>query len=80
MVLLPSISCIGNAAISSRKSRARAAPLVTSSGLNTLFRFDPTSSFESSEKVGVVEKSSNSAALLFARATTASGKLANSAT
>jgi len=30
--------------------------------------------------VGVVEKSSNSAALLFARATTASGKLANSAT
>jgi hypothetical protein len=39
-----------------------------------------TSSFESSENAGVVEKSSNSAALLFARATTASGKLANSAT
>jgi hypothetical protein len=43
-------------------------------------RFDPTSSFESSEKLGAVEKSSNSSALLFARATTASGKLANSAT
>jgi hypothetical protein len=39
-----------------------------------------TSSFESSRKEGVVEKSSSSSALLFARATTASGKLANSAT
>jgi len=48
--------------------------------LSSKFLAAYTSSFESSEKVGVVEKSSNSAALLFARATTASGKLANSAT
>jgi hypothetical protein len=42
MALLPSISSRGSAAKSSNRSRARAAPLVTSSGLNTLLRFDPT--------------------------------------